>query len=41
MKGFPTLYFKNGKTGEISQYEGAREKDALIKYIKEKGAFAA
>ncbi|GHP08265.1 hypothetical protein PPROV_000700600 [Pycnococcus provasolii] len=41
VKGFPTLYFKNGKTGEISQYEGAREKDALIKYIKEKGAFAA
>merc|ERR1712157_509745 len=26
VKGFPTLYFKNGKTGEISRYEGAREK---------------
>ena len=41
VKGFPTLYFKNGKTGEVTQYEGAREKDDLIKFIKEKGAHAA
>lgn len=33
IKGFPTLYFKSA-SGNISQYEGDRTKEAIIEFIE-------
>lgn len=34
VKGFPTLYFKSA-SGNISQYNGDRTKEAIIEFIEE------
>jgi protein disulfide-isomerase A1 len=38
VKGFPTLYFVKGSTGEIMSYSGDRSKDDMIKYVKKNGS---
>jgi len=34
VKGFPTIYFVKGSTGDVISYDGSRDKDGFMSFIK-------